>query len=269
MTKHTNKTPYEATEAHMECYAVSLHNKNAKSDTIRNHLTAINNKFRLKGLQPKTESFRLKKLLTAYEKGEGQKQVRKPITRKLLKRILETINKVEKSKHNRKLLKSVLTLMYSALLRVSEVTQSKHGKSNHNVKRSNVKFSSEEVGEVILTLETYKFSKKPVTMAVRETSNITPYDRAVEFDRWAGKRKWFFVKEDGRPLLAETLRKHINRILIATGLNPKEYNTHSFRIGKATDMWDQGYSDTQICLAGRWNSKAYKKYIKPQILRLA
>ena len=174
MGKLTNKTLYKATETHMECYAVSLHNKKVKSDTIRNHLTAVNNKFKLKGLQPKTESFRLEKLLTAHEKGEGQKQVRKLITRKLLKRIPETINEVEKSEHNRKPLKSVLTLMYSGLLRVSEVTQSKHGKENHNLKRSNGISSGDVVGEVILTLKTDKFSKKPVTMAVKEIQNITP-----------------------------------------------------------------------------------------------
>ena len=114
----------------------------------------------------------------------------------------------------------------------------------------------------------YKFSKKPITMAVKETKDVTPYDRAIAFDRWSGNRKWFFVEENGRPLTAEALRKDINSILLTVGLKPNEYNTHSFRIGKATDMWAQGYSDAQICLAGRWNSKAFKKYIKPQILRL-
>ena len=65
MKKHTNKTPYKANETHIECYVVSLHNQKLKTDTIRTHLTAINNKFKLKGLQPKTDSFRLKKLLTS------------------------------------------------------------------------------------------------------------------------------------------------------------------------------------------------------------
>ena len=268
MKKHTNKTPYKANETHMECYVVSLHNKNLRADTIRTHLTAINSKFKLKGLQPKTDSFRLKKLLTAYEKGDGQKMTRKPVTRKLLKRMLAALSELNVSKHKKKLLGSVLTLMYSALLRVSEVTQSKNRKTNHNLKRKNVQFSKESVGEVLLTLETYKFSKKPITMAVKETKDVTPYDRAIAFDRWAGNRKWFFVEENGRPLTAEALRKDINSILLTVGLKPNEYNTHSFRIGKATDMWAQGYSDAQICLAGRWNSKAFKKYIKPQILRL-
>ena len=41
------------------------------------------------------------------------------------------------------------------------------------------------------------------------------------------------------------------------------YNTHSFRIGRASDMATEGYSENQIAMVGRWNSDAYKRYIKP------
>ena len=63
------------------------------------------------------------------------------------------------------------------------------------------------------------------------------------------------------------VRKTLDKVLKIVGLNPIEYNTHSFRIVRATDMLKQGYTDAQVCMAGRWNSKAYKKYIKTQILR--
>ena len=48
--------------------------------------------------------------------------------------------------------------------------------------------------------------------------------------------------------------------------NPDHYNSHSFRIGKATTMAEEGYSDIQIANLGRWKSNAYKSYIKPQII---
>ena len=63
------------------------------------------------------------------------------------------------------------------------------------------------------------------------------------------------------------VRKTLAKVLKLVGLNPTEYNTHSFRVGRATDMFKQGYREAQVCMAGRWNSKADKKYIKPQILR--
>ena len=71
--------------------------------------------------------------------------------------MLAALSELNVSKHKKKLLGSVLTLMYSALLRVSEVTQSKNRKTNHNLKRKNVQFSGERVGEVVLTMEINSF----------------------------------------------------------------------------------------------------------------
>jgi len=57
-------------------------------------------------------------------------------------------------------------------------------------------------------------------------------------------------------------------ILHMAGYSPKSFNTHSFRIGRATDMALEGCSDQQIKLAGRWKSYAFKDYIKPYLIRL-
>ena len=47
-----------------------------------------------------------------------------------------------------------------------------------------------------------------------------------------------------------------------------DFNTHSFRMGKATDMHNRGYSDAQIAKAGRWASNAFMRYIKPNVIIL-
>jgi hypothetical protein len=46
------------------------------------------------------------------------------------------------------------------------------------------------------------------------------------------------------------------------GLNVKNYKSHSFRIGAATTAWAKGFSEEQIQQMGRWNSEAFKKYIR-------
>ena len=55
-------------------------------------------------------------------------------------------------------------------------------------------------------------------------------------------------------------------LLEKANFNPAHFNTHSFRIGKASDMAKAGASKTQIALAGRWRSNAYLKYIKPKYI---
>jgi len=56
----------------------------------------------------------------------------------------------------------------------------------------------------------------------------------------------------------------LTEMLSLLGEGPTVYNTHSFRIGKATDLVLQGYSTSQILTIGRWKSvKAFERYIKP------
>ena len=40
------------------------------------------------------------------------------------------------------------------------------------------------------------------------------------------------------------------------------YKGHSFRIGAATFAAECGFSDAQIRLMGRWQSDAFRKYIR-------
>ena len=51
-------------------------------------------------------------------------------------------------------------------------------------------------------------------------------------------------------------------ILKSIGISTKEYNTHSFRIGAATSAKAAGISDVYIQMLGRWQSDAFKTYVK-------
>jgi hypothetical protein len=44
--------------------------------------------------------------------------------------------------------------------------------------------------------------------------------------------------------------------------NENDYNTHSFRIGAATQEATMGKSDDEIMNMGRWKSDSYKRYIR-------
>ena len=71
-----------------------------------------------------------------------------------------------------------------------------------------------------------------------------------------------FVMEDGQYLTRELFRAQLNTILQEAGLNAKDYNTHSFRIGAATSAREAGISDASIQMLGQWKSDAYKVYIR-------
>ena len=74
----------------------------------------------------------------------------------------------------------------------------------------------------------------------------------------------FFVFSDRSPVQADNLRSTLKRALKNLGLRPELYNTHSLRIGKATEMMAANYNISQIMRAGRWRStRSVLKYFKP------
>ena len=56
-------------------------------------------------------------------------------------------------------------------------------------------------------------------------------------------------------VLKETLR--------VSGWEENNYNTHSFRIGRGTDLYKKVTKLLKIKEFGRWTTDAYRKYIKP------
>ena len=60
----------------------------------------------------------------------------------------------------------------------------------------------------------------------------------------------------------------ISQLQLSLKLSLKNYKSHSFRIGAATTAWAERFYEEQIQQMGRWNSKAFKKYIRIHLLSL-
>ena len=60
------------------------------------------------------------------------------------------------------------------------------------------------------------------------------------------------------PLFQSTLRKLINCI----GRNPKQFSTHSFRLGGSSWAYSSKIPSELIQLYGDWKSDAYKNYLR-------
>lgn len=68
----------------------------------------------------------------------------------------------------------------------------------------------------------------------------------------------FNHKEVTRNLACDIFKSALKFI----GLNENEYDTQSFKIGATTYAVDNGKSDDEIILMGRWKSQKYKRYIR-------
>ena len=75
-----------------------------------------------------------------------------------------------------------------------------------------------------------------------------------------------FCHFDGAPLSKYQFSAVLKKAIGVLGLNPHRYKSHSFRIGMATTLSMEGYSDDQIQIMGRWRSRAYLNYLRIPIL---
>ena len=156
-------TPLLATQHHLALYVTHLHNLDNKAQFIRSQLASITFYFNLYGHESPCDSFHTNKLLQSYSRTDPPVGIRKPVTKQLLHQIMQEVPQHAQSTHESHLLQSLFSLMYHALLRVSEVTTSTQNK--HNLKSTQIKVLPKELH---ITFYSYKFSKPiPKVIAVK------------------------------------------------------------------------------------------------------
>ena len=77
------------------------------------------------------------------------------------------------------------------------------------------------------------------------------------------RSKWLFPTPTGRPLTLEAIRRYLVPVLTQLGEDPNQYNTHSFRIGAATELFQRGVMAETIKFLGRWKGPTYELYNRP------
>ena len=71
-----------------------------------------------------------------------------------------------------------------------------------------------------------------------------------------------FCWPDGKAISRTFFIAQLNAALKFNNLDSSLYKGHSFRIGVASCAATKGFSDSQICLLGRWKSNAFLRYIR-------
>ena len=70
-----------------------------------------------------------------------------------------------------------------------------------------------------------------------------------------------FKLRDGRYLTKEIFTAKVRSALLVLGYDEASYAGHSFRIGSATTVAEQGVEDSVIKMLGCWESSAFQLYM--------
>lgn len=246
---------------------------NYSPSTIFSHISAISYVHKIFNLPDPTQAFVTKKILKGCQAIGQRKDTRLPITAPILQKLLSALEHTVSQYPTRLLLRAVFLLAFHAFLRLGEITV-KSLKSKHQVlQRSDVTFNQSSLSEVQIIMRDYKTNKhkSPLIISIQAgpDSAYCPvkalHNYLQLFQHTSGP---LFQTFDGLPITYSMITSHLRSAIQFIGLSTEHFKGHSFRIGAATHAASLGFSDQVIQKLGRWNSDAFKHYIRIQSFKL-
>jgi integrase len=224
----------------------------------------------MNGHHDSTMFFLISKMLEGMKrKNPQQSDIRASISIDLLKRLIKSLHHVCSSHYDARLLSAAFSLAYFAMLRVSEISlKTRSDQSGHALQFNNVSFENND-NTLCVKISSSKTDQKneSVTLIIQTQSDVDicpvlllqSYLR-IRFSGLKGSNK-LFVHFDGKGLTRYQFCSILQKCLQFCDI-PLHIRSHSFRIGRATDMAKMGIADEQIKCCGRWNFVSYWRYIR-------
>ena len=261
-------------------YAFLIEICGLQSSTIRSYVSGIKKVLRAINYVCDDEKILLAAITGTCKRENDTAPNRLPIQKNLMEQILFEIERkysLELAQPYLELLyKTAIIFLYYGLLRISEIC---HTKAGHALKAKDVHFA-ENKQKILLVLhssKTHGREARPQKIKISATLNtlkiwrnrkhFCPFEVTCEFLKARGQEYYsqeehFFVFADRSPLTADTLRKIIKQAINKIGLDANLYDTHSFRIGRATDLQRMKCPVDTIKAVGRWKSNAVYRYLR-------
>ena len=151
--------------------------------------------------------------------------------------------------------------------------------AGHALKAKDVHFAEnrEKILLVLHSSKTHNRASRPQKIKIAATTHTCNiwnknkhfclFEITCEYIRARGNayfsdEELFFLLADRTPLPADVVRRNLKAAIKALGLNPQNYDTHSFRSGCVSDLMKMGCPVDTIKQTGRWKSNAVYKYLR-------
>ena len=250
-------------------YCGFLSKEGIQSTTIRSYVSAIKHKLILDGYKWDSDLVLFSALTRATKLTKDRVRTRLPIGAKFLDVILFEIQcSFRENKYNQQLYKTLYLTAYYGLMRVGELTSSPHVLKAVDVNDARNKKGFKLILHTSKTHGRHNYPQKiKICPADKNHNCFCPVEELTKFLQLRGrtaltKEESFFIFKDRRPVRPVDFRNSLKRMIHNLGLDSSLYDTHSFRIGRATDLFKRGVQVDVIKEAGRWKSNAVYKYLR-------
>ena len=258
----------------MSLYCAYLYDRGIKSSTIKSYISAIKSYLIADNYQWDDNKVILAALTRSCRLRNDQVINRLPIQLSLLELFLVQIQeRYPTQPYLEAMYKAFFSVAYYGLMRIGELANSQHALkacdihvADNKRKMLLVLYSSKTHGNESPPQQIKITARDESITARDQNAYFCPFQLTRDFLSLRGDYRHIgenlFVFSDGTPVTATQVRSLLREILQAMGLDASLYDTHSFRIGRATNMMKHGYSFEQIKHTGRWRSNAVYKYIR-------
>ena len=262
-------------EERTSLFATYLINQGTQSSTLKSYFSAIKFMVKLVGYEWDDNKVILTLLTKSCRLRNDSVMTRLPIQHNLLEMLLFEIEHIYHNQINLQIMYKALFMMsYYGLMRVGELTETTQF-SNHAVKACDIHIGRNKRKLLIMlySSKTHGKESKPQRIKISATPTycvrtrfFCPFRTIRTFINLRGgyydRSDHLFIFKDGSNVKGSHFRTLLKLTLKRLNINHELFNTHSFRIGKTTDLFKAGYSVEAIKQIGRWTSNAVYRYIK-------
>lgn len=248
-------------------FVAHLHSLNLSYKTINTYLSAIAYVHKILTLPNPSSHFLITRLIRGAQNLAPSYDLRLPITIHILDRLVSSLEHVAQSPFHRILFAAMFSFAFNTFARVGEITLGSDKSLRHIVKIDDVQIV--HLGEVpykiSVTFRSFKHSKGQPHVIDYEKGDtkVSAVEAMISYLRIRAKVPGpLFILNNDQTVPRSMFERQLRKCLLFCGLDSSRYKSHSFRIGRASYCAAKGYSDAYICSLGRWNSTAFRKYIR-------
>ena len=241
-------------------YLASLFHKGYSPSTLKSHASAIAYGHKIRGMSDPTDDFRIKQLLNGASRLRPTSDVRRALTLQDIQNFCDKLYWLGIPLSERLAFRAIFLLGFFGMLRLGELVKGEV--QDHTLQLSDLALIE---GRLTIRIPSSKISPQPqmVTLEARPDLRCCPIQAIQAFlrVRTPGGRQ-LFVDAAGSPISTARLTATMKSVAQQCGMGTRGISGHCLRIGGASHGALQGMSELQLAEAGRWRSRAVRRYVR-------
>ncbi|MES9882771.1 MAG: tyrosine-type recombinase/integrase [Sedimenticola sp.] len=218
----------------------------------------------MNNLNDPTQNYLVVRMLEGFHRIKKTPDTRVPIMYNTLAAICTVLHQICFSQYEVILFKAVYTLAFFGLFRVSELVVSSQLQADRPLFITDVEImaGARQIGIRLRKSKTNQRGAPTMVNVFAIDSPCCPVRALQALLIRRPKSVYLFCHQDGKPLTRYQFGAVLAKATVTLKLPKANYQTHSFRIGAASWLAQKGVADSVIKKLGRWQSNAFKRYIR-------